>query len=147
MVDIKFEKNTYDDGTYDEVLKIDGQWMGTFTYTSEQDKDYVTAMLEAIHEETGETGHGLISEMIRQVKEENVMKDDINKDEFMFTDNGEKYIMSINANEAMNITKVKKYKDLKEMLTDIKNRQLKNFLKIQIEAAKKEKEFTLSTTA
>lgn len=147
MIDIKFEKNTYDDGTYDEILKIDGQWMGTFAYTSEQDKDYVTAMLEAIHEETGETGHVLISEMIRQVKEDNVMKDDINKDEFMFTDNGEKYIMSINANEAMNITKVKKYKDLKEMLKDIKNRQLKNFLKTQIETREKEKELILSTMA
>lgn len=146
-MDIKFEKITYDDGTYDEILNIDGQQMGMFACTLEQDKDYMTAMLEAIHEETGETGHGLVSEMIRQVTEDNVMKNDINEDGFKFTDNGEKYIMSINSNEAINLTRNEWYRDLKEMLKDIKNRQLKTFLKTQIETKEKEKDRILSTMA
>lgn len=132
MIDVKFEKNTYDDGTYDEILKINGRPMGVFSCTLEQDKDYITAMLETIHEETGKIGYNLVNEMIRQVQEDNVMKDEINKDKFKFTDNGEKYIMSINANSAINLTKVKRYKDIKEMLKDIKNRQLKNFIQTQI---------------
>ena len=145
MINIEFEKNMYGDGTYDEIVKIDGQQIGAIGCTSEQDKDYIIAMLEAIHKETGETGHNLVSEMIRQVEEEGILKDDVNRDKFKFTDNGEQYIMSINADAAINLTKVKQYKNLKEMLKDIKSRQLKNFLERQIELGEKEKELTLST--
>ena len=84
--------------------------------------------------------------MIRQVQEENIIKDNIDEDKFKFTDNGEKYIMSINSNEALNLTRNKWYKDLKEMLKDIKSRQLKTFLKTQIEIKQQEKELTFSTT-